>query len=215
MSKKVFLFSALATSLVLTACNDPKEANKEDLGKAIQEYLTTLQPAYCIKYPKSNTGNPTLGKSQEWDIFYIPDNSSEDTKVEQKLEYLTGKGLLTKKTYTNSIDSNIVTYIYSPSEELQKNLVEGWKDYQICLATKFELKNIGMFTEPADLLGVKTTKVNYTLEAKWPSWATPSEFFELFKDDLIQAENKIKDEQQISLILTNEGWKSEDIMKNK
>ena len=37
----------------------------------------------------------------------------------------------------------------------------------------------------------------------------------IVKDDLIQAENKIKDEQQISLILTNEGWKSEDIMKNK
>ena len=50
MFKKTLLASTAALSLLLTACNDPKDANKENFGKAISEYLDT-QPAVCIAYP--------------------------------------------------------------------------------------------------------------------------------------------------------------------
>lgn len=223
MSKKVFLLSALAASLVLTACHDPKEANKENFGKAIQEYLDT-QYAVCIGYPRTFLSFPENSpfKNSDKVVFDTKDlTKSFNQDIAHQLRYLVEKGLFTETTEQVEVlamlgkNFNIEAKVYSPTEKAKSYLTtssSGFGNRKAFCAGKVELVEVGTFTEPADAFGMKVSQVNYTVKTKdLADWATDPKFEAVFKHN----KNVAKPDQRMALILTNEGWKSERLMKQK
>ena len=105
MFKKTLLASTAALSLVLTACNDPKEANKENFGKSISEYLDT-QPAVCITYPKSSFKLPIESSLNNEEQVVYPISGQFKSLYEDSVKqatYLAEKGLFTEETQSISV----------------------------------------------------------------------------------------------------------------
>ena len=78
---------------------------------------------------------------------------------------------------------------------------------------KVTLDQVGIFTEPAEAMGMKFSRVDYTVKVSdLADWAADPKFSELFKG---RSANKVEGQQRMALILTSEGWKSEHLMKGK
>lgn len=223
MSKKLFLYSIISTSLFITACNDPKAANKENFGKAVSEYLAT-QSAVCIYYPNSSfaipKGSPLNNDEQ---IVFKSENLAnswyQDTT--NKMDYLEQKGLFSKQEQTIQVEGfgqkqDMAVTVYSPTDKAKPFITEknsGFgKSKKICTG-KVELDSIGTFTEPAERSGMKVSRVEYTIKTKeLADWATDPNFSKLFKGLYVDI---AEEQQKTTLILTNDGWKSERLMKEK
>lgn len=223
MSKKLFLCSIISTSLFVTACNDPKAANKENFGKAVSEYLTT-QSAVCIYYPNSSFATPkgSALNNNEQIVFKSKDLANswyQDTT--DKMTYLEQKGLFSKQEQTIQVEEfgqkqDVAVTVYSPTDKAKAFIIEKdsglGKSKKICTG-KVELDSIGTFTEPAERSGMKVSRVEYTIKTKeLADWATDPNFSKLFKGLYVDI---AEEQQKTTLILTNDGWKSERLMKEK
>lgn len=224
MSKKLFLCSIISTSLFITACNDPKAANKENFGKAISEYLAT-QSAVCINYPNSSFAIPKDSplNNDTQIVFKSKDLANswyQDTA--DKMTYLEQKGLFSKQEQTIQVDGfgqkqDIAITVYSPTDKVKPFIIEKeisglGKSKEICTG-KVELDSINTFTEPAERSGMKVSRVEYTIKTKeLADWATDPNFSKLFKGLYVDI---AEEQQKTTLILTNDGWKSERLMKGK
>ncbi|MEZ7750915.1 hypothetical protein O3886_06025 [Haemophilus sputorum] len=222
MFKKTLLASTAALSLVLTACNDPKDANKENFGKAISEYLDT-QPAVCINYPKSSFKLPIESSLNNEEQVVYPISGQFKSLYEDSVKqatYLAEKGLFTEETQSISVkdilggSSTESAKVYSPTEKLKSYLVikDRFWGNKLCTG-KVTLDQVGIFTEPAEAMGMKFSRVYYTVKVSdLADWAADPKFSELFKG---RSANKVEGQQRMALILTSEGWKSEHLMKGK
>ena len=223
MFKKTLLVSTAALSLVLTACNDPKEANKENFGKAISEYLDT-QSAVCLRYPSGShlkLPDDSPLKNKELVIYSTSENlkSLSYKKEIDQMTYFVQKGLFTEQEQMAKVKDlwgellEVPVKVYSPTETLKSYLMK--KDEfspKICTG-KVTLSEVGTFTEPADAMGMKVSKVEYTVKTSdLAEWATDPKFAELFT---ATDAKRVESQQRMALILTSEGWKSEHLMKGK
>ena len=223
MSKKLFLCSIISASLFVTACNDPKAANKENFGKAVSEYLAT-QSAVCINYPKSSlylSKDSPLNNDEKivFNSKELANTWNKDTA--EQMDYLEQKGLFSKQEQIIQVDKfgekkDVAVTVYSPTEKLKPFIIEKdsglGKSKKICTG-KVELGSIGTFTEPAERSGMKVSRVEYTIKTKeLADWATDPNFSKLFKGLYVDI---AEEQQKTTLILTNDGWKSERLMKEK
>ncbi|WP_439257895.1 hypothetical protein [Lonepinella sp. BR2271] len=202
--KKALLISILGTALALTACSDPKEANKDNFAKAIQTYLDT-QHAVCLNFRQTG-----IALSFPKDSPY----AAEDKYVleadmasyeDRSLAFLRQHGLVSRS-------DEIIEGRRGPFRAAIYTVTDKGRPYlsgdKLC-SGKIVLESIDDFTEPADTgMGMKASHVNFTKSYKdiadWAIEANPR----------ISTGEKISDAHD--LVLTNDGWKSYNmVIKNQ
>lgn len=195
--------------LALAGCSDPKAASEKNFKKAIQSYLDTAYPR-C--YFASNF--PTV--KSEWNF-----NNSNGV-----LEALAGAGLLAKKEIQQE-EKNI----FGPGSHMVTKLsydltTEGKKYYKsgavknlrgestggFC-AGKATVKSVGQYSEPAEMMGLKISRVNYEYTVSdLPAWASSPDIQKNvhgIKADLDSQTTPLKKVE--GMVLTNNGWVHEKL----
>ncbi|MCW9732979.1 hypothetical protein L5B97_05675 [Avibacterium sp. 20-15] len=206
------IFSTLFASLFLTACNDPKEANKENFAKAIEEQLALQKsPAICISLP---SGTYVSDQSPLHNAALILNTDVSDQRIQQSLaqaDYFVKAGLLTSKAdKLEKLDWGkkkiLNVNVYEVTEQGKPFFSTGMFSRTKFCTGALKLDSVGTFTEPNERAsGGKLSQVNYTVSYEnVASWATNNDVEKLFG----RLFDKAKNQQRTVLILTNEGWKS-------
>ncbi|MDO4625802.1 MAG: hypothetical protein Q4A81_00595 [Pasteurellaceae bacterium] len=219
----MFKLTEIGLPFLLSACNDPSAANKENFGKAVQEYLDT-QPAICVELPLTDSyTEKQLSLTPSSDHFVIVlgkdsifDNSADRLKYAEAFEK---QGLLTKTQKQVEIDEygTMKKYdanIYTLTDKAKSLLKSGGFNNQLCTG-KFVLEQVTNFTQPSDAFGMKISRVMYTAKAsELADWAKDQAFLESVSHSKYSTP-KLEIDAKMALILTNEGWKNEHMMKSK
>lgn len=199
------------STLIITACGSPKDANEKNFTNAINDYLDTQCPIAYV--------------AAEFPTVVATDSPKQRPSDVEELEYLKTQGLLTAEQGQLAVEDR-----YSKKEELVTGTIydlsdEGkarfshtkgiaWgKRTGFCVAG-FELDSIDNFTDPSDVMGYTISNVKYTASPiDVLSWATSEQAKQYFPD----LEEELVPEQKMSatLILTNDGWQHEEIFKQQ
>ena len=213
MSKKTII-SVIVASVVLTACNDPKEANKENFAKAVQELLTVdNESAVCLSSPRSiYVGSNSLPNDA---VFIL---KQDDKEQQAQATFFLNEGLVSKES--KEVEERgmlgkrkVNADIYSVTEKGKQFLrrKEGFFSGAKFCAGKEQLDQIGTFTEPSEYGGMKVSTVNFTVKfTDIPDWVEKAKSIQNFKNDFY---NMNKTTRRTDLVLTNEGWKSYKLLK--
>lgn len=208
MLKKTIVF-AVGFTVSIHALADIKDANESNFEKTVQAYLDSSYPR-CYVY----TQIPAV---IDWDVGGI----------KAKLQALSKAGLLIEtvenKEIANLAGLKKTTPIpkFELTEEGKKfykpNLkaISGGKSIGGFCAGTASVSEITQFTEPADMLGLKVSKVDYKYSVEdLPDWAKKSEVLnaipELKKDS---ESEKTPASAKATLVLTNKGWVHEKLFK--
>jgi len=196
---------------VVAGCADPKAATETNFRVALQHYLNTAYPKcyYTENFPV--TRNLHVGDTQailESLVKVGLLSVKEVSRQELAGEYFTGG-----KTRT------IVQMAYDLTEEgrkfytpnAEKNPFGGSRG-GFCFG-RATVKAVTQFTEPADLLGQKVSRVQYTyVVSDLPPWARMPEVqssLTALKEDATSDATPVK--ALAALILTNTGWVHEKL----
>ncbi|QIW16453.1 hypothetical protein A4G20_08965 [Pasteurellaceae bacterium RH1A] len=222
MSKKLVL-SGVVMAVLLAGCDDPKAANKENFGKAIQEFIGT-QPAYCvdlnqISMLKLPEGSPLISPDK---VFFLKREGGDPSRTQQVAEVLVGEGLLSKETLqadrldlsnqpkTENFDVYSLTekgkpFVYlAPKGKTPKQLDK------LCTGT-FKLKEVTNFTEPSEAMGMKVSRASFSFELMdVASWAENPELKKLVKSFNRDPNGMVG---RADLVLMNDGWKHSRLAK--
>ena len=197
----------LVTTMVLLAlagCSDPKAASEKNFKSAMQNYLDTAYPRcyFASNFPaikadwdigRKNAALAALEKAGLLSVKEVQQEEkqmfSQQTRVVKKQTYdLTAEG---KKYY---------------KADATKNL-KGETMGALC-AGKASVKSIGQFTEPAEMMGQKISRVNYEYTVTdLPAWATSPDLqmaLDGLKADAQSSSTPIKG--VVAMVLTNNGW---------
>jgi hypothetical protein len=205
--KKSSLFSLVILLLALTGCNNPKDVNKENFTKAINNSFKDSMRAcinFDVKFP--------VQFQTEFGLYR--NTSMDEVKVISQYEALADVGLLvlqkSEKTSGTGFDyRNNTTYIV--------NLTESGKKYfqpkkGFCYGDR-EVTEIVNFTEPTEVLGMafKASQVNFKYQTKnLAPWINKLQqlnkigVFPYVKADIDSTSSPV--EKSTSLVLTNNGW---------
>lgn len=201
-----------ASTILLGACGSPKDANEKNLGKAIQAYLDTLNGACAVSQIPAD--NPTITiEANSW----IP-------SIKNQADALTAAGILAsenleidRKDLLGKVSGKTAATRYTLTENGKKYAKErpglsGKKLLAFCTGHQ-KLIKINNFTEPADMLGVRASQVNYTYHlTDADNWIKQSALQKAFPDvGRLAAQELIQG--QAALVLTNEGWIHEKLFK--
>ncbi|KAE9530387.1 hypothetical protein [Testudinibacter aquarius] len=212
MFKKSWVFPLLSSVFVLSACNDVKDANKENFSKAIQEALDT-QKVVCITLPTANVQPADDSALKIGDVVLLDRGIQSGAEIQQadfleSLEFFTkeNKMLALKRMWGEPTEEKVV--VYSETDKIKPYLVEESNAFsssrKLC-SGRAVVEQIVNFTEPGEQGGVKASQVNYRITIKdLADWATSPTFEQIYpRAKLTESElNKTS-----ILILTNEGWK--------
>ena len=204
--KKSSVFS-LVILLALTGCNNPKDANKENFTKAINNSFKESMRA-CIDL---NAQFPVKFETE----FGLYRNTSMDEFIFiSRYEALAEIGLLVLKKSENSSGRgfdyrNKTTYIFNLTEE-GKKYFQPKKGF--CYGDR-EVTEIVNFTEPTEVLGMtfKASQVNFKYQTKnLAPWVNKLQklkkmgVFPYVKADIDSISSPV--EKSTSLVLANNGW---------
>lgn len=194
--------------LALAGCSDPKAASEKNFKTAVQNYLDAL-------YPRCYVVSSFPAFKSDWDI-----NHSNE-----KLAALAKAGLLTEKEV--EVEEKDFMGRLKTVKKLSYNLNdEGKKYYKAAVAKnmrgdslgglcagKATVKSIVQYSEPADMMGLKVSQVNYEYTvAGLPKWASSPElqkYVEGLKPDVDSQDTPVKKAEAV--ILTNNGWVHEKL----
>lgn len=195
----------VALFMVLAGCSDPKRANDKNFKNAIQAYLDTVYPK-CYFYAKFPL---------QIDTDFLDRRAA--------LQGLAKAGLLTEKELSRKEFKNwsgsstlLIKSEYALTDTGRKyyNADAGQpinRDTGGFCVGKATVREITLFTEPADMFGHRVTQVNYTYRVdKLPDWAALPEVtsaIPALKEAVNSAATPINATN--TLILTNNGWAHE------
>lgn len=183
--------------LLLAGCNSPKDANKSIFKAALQQWFD------------ANPVCAPLTQDQDLPI----ERAKDDSRNKAALDAAVAAGLLSIETMRSGPvgppAAGNLTYRPTATGKgtfRQRNHFLGGVD--ICFARR-RIETIESFTEPADMLGVRATRVTFTYTLKdIAPWATqPALAAALPAIGQILANPSQTD--AVGLVLTNEGWKDE------
>ncbi|MGG6269888.1 hypothetical protein ACQ4M3_26565 [Leptolyngbya sp. AN03gr2] len=199
--KKYFAWAAIAALLSLTACENPKEANKENFKVALNQYFKK-NPACLL-----SSGKFPIEKEQGKIEFF------RTSKSISKAEYdaLVTVGLLEVQVVQKERGSFLGSPVTAPV--LVYDLADKGKksfkpDEGFCYGTR-EVTEIVKFTEPSETPQGKAAQVAYKYRtiptADWADKLSQPELAKLFPNPELTA-FKEPQEAVIVFVLTNEGW---------
>lgn len=196
----------ISISALFVACSDKKDANKSNFKTAINSYIDKkcIDIGSMYSFPLEIENNAfkkdelsRLGSLEKVGLLkstskQIKDKYSRVSKLVDGFEYeLTDLG---KQAFVE-----------------EDNRYGGGKYLKLC-AGKYKVTEVTNFTEPSDMFGVKISQVNFKKEAiDVPAWA-----YDLVKEKEFEYATKriSKDiDDDIVLILTNDGWVTEKEFK--
>jgi len=191
----------IAALLLLVACDDSRKADKSSFGKALQGYYDA-HPV-CAAIPLT---------------FPVELRSDGDVARKRQLELLVTAGLISVATIQKnepaaSGQARAVDYLrYAPTAAGKKAVRKGANSFlggtDICFARRKVVK-IESFTEPAEAMGLKVSRVTYDYELKdvepWAKGADIAVAFPRIGALLAKPGSKATD----VLVQTDEGWKHE------
>jgi len=207
--KAVLLLSGAA--LILSACaGDPKAANEANFEKALNAHFAKHKE--CLRVGSEPND---AGVIQEFDVsrkhqdkqfpFYngFADLGLLDTVTYQK-DVRTFSGQVTGKSDWIGFKISSKGQSFVRPAELDKGFFSTGTP-QFCYGTPQVVK-ITNFTEPAEVIGVKASSVQFTYKlvdvAPWASSSVVSDRFKFIPDRL--ANQNIEDDED--MVLTNNGW---------
>lgn len=213
------LFAALLTTGFLAGCDDPKAANKENFQAAIQKYLDG-EPAVCLRLNLLTNVDKTL-LDGAYTLYREPLKGENAYQVEDSqkkkviADQLVALGLFKSEAKTLSVAPNR----FKPEEKVDVAATAYYladptrftvEDMSTKLCTgKLKVTEITAFSEPADAMGMKVSRVNYKV--------TATELADWVNDSVLKAEYpkalEIKTERKTDVILTNEGWVERHLFK--
>jgi len=207
--KAILLLSSAA--LILSACgNDPKAANEAN-------FETALNAHYAAKKECFRLG------SEPNEVGVIEEFQTDSRRDDKQLDFyngLMGLGLLETVTYQKAVKtfsgqvtgkSDWVGFKISDKGKSYQRSAEFDKGFfstgtpQLCYGTP-QVVAITNFTEPADVMGVKVSSVQYTYKlvdiAPWANDPVLAARFDWLpqrlQDQAIEADDDV--------VLTNNGW---------
>ncbi|MDR1661151.1 MAG: hypothetical protein LBR95_01795 [Azoarcus sp.] len=200
MSTIMKIIAASVAALAVTACGNPKDANKGNFSKAIQAYLDT-KPVFCPHFPKVLEKNG-WSKNTEREVDALVDAgllSTRDTEVKA----IFGEKMLPATEYqVTDLGKQYLAKEGNDSERLGR----------LCTG-KYKLTGIDNFTEPGPVpfSSVTASQVNFRYEitdlAEWTkSEKVRSAYASTFKEFE-------KNQDKAMLVLTNDGWIHERLFR--
>lgn len=211
---KLSLSLSLSIAMIaLAACSNPKDANKENFGKAIQAYLDT-KPALClyvssVRFPFS-TPAKGFDKDSSAEQLNALVNAGLVTRKEQEIKNENPWGIDRDKKMVPGI-------VFEVSEEGKKYFGQekglwGTRD-EFCTG-KWELAGVDNFSEPADMMGATISQVNYRRTmVDADDWANSEELAAAFPGAFHSVKGEV--ETQDILVLANDGWIHERLFQKR
>ncbi len=196
-----FAGCTLAVTALLSGCSDPKAASKDNFKAALQQYYDA--------HPDCASRSFTLPAEVE----------ASQTFGRRDMDALANAGLLTATQFQKTEPAGFggktqnATYIrYQVTDAGAKAIHKGANSFlggtDVCFARR-NIDAIGTFTEPADMMGVRASRVSYTYSLKdIASWAKDPAIQEAFPE-IKRALAASTAEATDGLVLTNDGWKQE------
>jgi len=209
--KRKGLLLLSCTALILSACgNNPNEANEVNFEKALNAHYASMKECFQVGSKPNDAG-------------IIQEFQTDRSRQDKQLPFYNGLmdlGLLEIVTYQKDVKifsgqvtgkSDWVGYKFSDKGKSFLRAAEFDKGFfstgtpQLCYGTP-QVVAVTNFTEPAEVMGVKASSVQYTYKlvdvAPWASSPIlPTRFKWLPKRLSNQA---IEDDDD--LVLTNNGW---------
>jgi hypothetical protein len=191
----------IAALPLLAACDEGQNADRGSFEKPLQSFYDA-HPV-CATIPLT---------------FPIELRGDGDNVRKRQLELLVTAGLIsvttTQKTGSAALgQGHVVDYLrYTPTEAGEKVVRKGANNFlggtDICFARRKVVK-IESFTEPAEAVGVKVSRVTYDYELKdVEPWATGPDIAGAFPQ-IAALLAKPSDRATDVLVQTDEGWKHE------
>jgi hypothetical protein len=202
----LYHFLLLSFCLLLGGCSDPKEVSKDNFAKIIKRSVEKNN--FCIALAV---------KKWPYTLMVGPDTA----KNQRKLDALVDGGLLKRSAATREYKTsdyygktvstqNVPVFEYTLSELGEKLSIPAggfWigKGTAWCYAHE-ELVEISNFTEPADLLGRRVSRVKFDIKAgKIKAWAKVASIQEAFPEVKPNISGAAM-QRHATLVLTNDGW---------
>ncbi|WP_194722387.1 hypothetical protein [Noviherbaspirillum malthae] len=188
--------------VALTGCSDPKQASDKNFKAAIQEYLNTAYPKcyFNEKFPVQ-IDTDSFGRRAALQSLAKAGLLSETELSRREFKDWNGNVKLIIKSEYALTDTG--RKFYNPNARQVMNREIGG----FCIG-KAKVREINRFTEPADMLGHRITKVNYSYSIdELPEWATMLEVKAAIpglKEAADSTATPIKETD--TLVLTNNGW---------
>lgn len=190
--------------LSLAGCSDPKAASEKNFKAAMQNYLDTAYPRCYF------TGNFPEVKA-DWDFAHRNAAMAalekagllRSSEIEQQEKQMFSAQTRTVKRTSYELTEEGKKY-YKPgvTQNLKGDSMGG-----IC-AGKAVVKSIGQFTEPAEMMGQKISRVNYEYTVTGlPGWAQSADL----QKTLVGLQEDARSESSpvkgiVAMVLTNNGW---------
>lgn len=223
MSLKKIAFVVIVGCGLIAGCDDPKAANKENFQAAIQKYLDG-EPALCLRLNLPTNVDKAL-LNGAYTLYREPLKGEsayqvEDTQKKKAIaDQLVALGLLKSEAKTLSVAPNLFSpeekvdvaatayYLADPAQFTVED--RGFSTVTKLCTGKLKVTEITAFSEPADAMGMKVSRVNYKVTATdLAAWTNDSTLKAAYSGEL-----QIKTERKTDVILTNEGWVERHLFK--
>ncbi|MCY1278086.1 hypothetical protein D9M68_362420 [compost metagenome] len=202
----------LSLSTALAGCGSPKDANKGNFERAIQSYLDTQPQTICASV--AGIEPP----------FLLPKDTPLKQRELKQLDALADAGLLSRSDTQVEVEQGFMTvkkvqvpgYQYAitdagkPFFKTGKKQAWGYDRGAFCFGQP-KVEAVQSFTEPADMMGMKISKVTYVYQvAGVPAWADNPAVTSAYPQ--LAAEAK-RTEGKAVLVLTDSDWVHEKLLK--
>lgn len=191
-------------ALALAGCSDPKVASEKNFESAMQNYLDSEYPRcyFSSNFPVEKTDFDVLGKNVGLAALEKAGLlAASEVKREEKQMFTEQTRTVTKLSYDLTAEGK--KYYRAAATKNHRGEAMG----AIC-AGKATVKSIGQFTEPAEMMGLKISRVNYEYTVTdLPAWAMRPDVQQAIrglKADAQSAETPVKG--VVGMVLTNNGW---------
>lgn len=197
-----------AMAIVLAGCADPKEANEKNFKAAIQAYLDSVYPKCYFHRNFPTTVEFDVGGTRaalkslvKAGLVIEKDMAAADSAAHRKAADV-------KLTY-DLTDEGRKYYKAGTEKTFNGNTVGGF-----CFG-KASIKEIGQFTEPSDMFGVRISRVNYTYTVSdLPNWAKSLDESVALRELKAEASSTVEPIKRLdTVVLTNDGWVHEKLFK--
>ena len=190
--------------LALSGCADPKAASEKNFKVAMQHYLDSAYPRcyFASNFPVKKSdwdiggANATLAALEKAGLL-----SANEVQQEEKLMFSQQTRSVTRLSY-DLTEEGKKYYKADASENMR-----GEKTGAFCVG-KAAVKSIGQFTEPADMMGQKISRVNYEYTVTdLPAWTKSPDLHRVIRGleaDVQSTSVPIKG--VVAMVLTNNGW---------
>lgn len=192
----------------IAGCSDPKAASERNFKKAIQTYLDAA-------YPRCYVVSSFPALKSDWDINYSNERLSalekagllaeKEVQVEEK-DFFGKPRMVTKLSY-DLTEEGKKFYKADVSKNLRGDSMGG-----LCVG-KATVKSIDQYSEPAEMMGLKVSHVNYEYTVtdlpKWASSPDLQKYVEGLKTDVESQDTPVKKAEAV--VLTSNGWVHEKL----